>query len=161
MSVSDTLQRATELWQRAMELQMAGALDEAIELYLESISLHPTAEAHTYLGWTYSYQGRILEAVAECKRAIAVDPTFGNPYNDIGSYLMKEGHFDEAIPWLQKAMRAERYECYFYPHANMGLILEQRGKWLEAIAEHRKALSYRPDYEVSLGAVRRLEALMN
>ena len=66
-------------------------LDEAVELYKNRSKHIPTAEAYTFLGWTYSWMGRIDDAIAECHKAIAVDPTFGNPYNDIGSYLMIEG----------------------------------------------------------------------
>ena len=54
-----------------------------------SIEIPPTAEAHTYLGWTYSLQGKLDEATAECLRAIEIDPEFGNPYNDIGVYLCR------------------------------------------------------------------------
>lgn len=80
---------------------MEGDYDRAVELYLGSLALHPTAEAYTFLGWTYHFQGKIEEAIAECKRAIAVDPDFGNPYNDIGSYLIELNRYDEAIPWLE------------------------------------------------------------
>src|SRR2546430_7197875 len=54
------------------------------DLYQQSIDVHPTAEAHTFLGWTLSFQGRLEEATRECLKAIEVDPDFGNPYNDIG-----------------------------------------------------------------------------
>ena len=53
--------------------------------------LYPTAEAHTFLGWVYSFQSRYDEAIAECLEAIRVDETLGNPYNDIGSYLLAKG----------------------------------------------------------------------
>ena len=58
---------------------MQGDYDQAIELYTESLNIFPTAEAHTFLGWTYHFQGKVNEAIAECKRAIEVDPEFGNP----------------------------------------------------------------------------------
>src|SRR2546426_12614841 len=87
---------------------MAGDLDAAIETYRRSIATCPTAEAHTFLGWTYSFQGRLEEARAECLRAIEVDPEFGNPYNDIGVYLMQQGKLEEAIPWLEPAKQAGR-----------------------------------------------------
>ena len=83
-------ERAMELVQQAMQHQMAGDLEAAIRLYKESITLYPTADAHTYLGWTYSFQGRIEEAIAQCEIAIEIDPDFGNPYNDIGVYLMQQ-----------------------------------------------------------------------
>ena len=50
-----------------------------MQLYQASLAELPTAEAHTFLGWVYSFDRRYDEAIAECKRAIAVDATFGNP----------------------------------------------------------------------------------
>src|SRR5205807_1521416 len=82
---------AMALFQQAYQNQMQGDLEEAIELYKRSIDIFPTAEGHTFLGWTYSFQGRWDEAIEECLRAIEVDPTFGNPYNDIGAYLVEKG----------------------------------------------------------------------
>jgi hypothetical protein len=39
-------------------------------------------------------------------RAIQVDPDFGNPYNDIGAYLINLGRHDEAMAWLEQAIGA-------------------------------------------------------
>src|SRR5205823_391549 len=49
---------AKEMFVRAYEAQQAGDYAEAIELYRRSIALHPTAEAHTFLGWVYSFEER-------------------------------------------------------------------------------------------------------
>ena len=68
----ETLTRAWEVLQDAYQAQMEGDYDRAVELYQSSLELHPTAEAHTFLGWTYHFQGRIDDAIAECKRANAV-----------------------------------------------------------------------------------------
>src|SRR3954468_25024244 len=103
---------AERFFQEAHRLQMKGELQQAVELYKKSIESFATAEAHTFLGWTYSFMGRVDDAIAECKRAIEVDPDFGNPYNDIGAYLIQKGELDEAIPWLERALLASRYESY-------------------------------------------------
>ena len=79
---------AVKLLERAYRKHMRGKLLDAIWLYKQSIELFPTAEAHTFLGWAYSFQNRYEEAIEECERAILTDPEFGNPYNDIGSYLI-------------------------------------------------------------------------
>ena len=102
----ETLSRAWEVLQDAYQAQMEGDYDRAVELYRSSLDLHPTAEAHTFLGWTYHFQGRLDDAISECKRAIEIDPEFGNPYNDIGAYLIELNRFDEAIPWLERAVEA-------------------------------------------------------
>ena len=57
MEESENLRRATEFWQAAYRYQMEGELDRAIEHYQRSIGVYPTAEAHTFLGWTLSFQG--------------------------------------------------------------------------------------------------------
>jgi Tfp pilus assembly protein PilF len=127
--------RALTLWREAYRRQMAGDLDGAIELYRQSLAILPTAEAHTFLGWAMSFQGRLDEAIDECHRAIAVDPDFGNPYNDIGVYLMQQGKLEEAIPWLEKAKAAPRYEPRQFPYMNLGRLYIKQGRWTEAQRE--------------------------
>ncbi|MFB3127816.1 MAG: tetratricopeptide repeat protein, partial [Candidatus Acidiferrales bacterium] len=111
MDEESARERAQELFQQAYQHQAKGELDRAVALYKESIVVFPTAEGYTFLGWTYSFMGRYDEAIAECRHAIEVDPDFGNPYNDIGTYLIQKRQLDEAIPWLEKATRARRYEA--------------------------------------------------
>ncbi|HSF02325.1 MAG TPA: tetratricopeptide repeat protein, partial [Solirubrobacterales bacterium] len=144
MANPDARERAVELWQEACRYQMAGDLEKAIETYKRSIEVHPTAEAHTYLGWTYSFQNRIEEATAECRRAIELDPDFGNPYNDIGVYLMQQEQLDEAIPWFQKAKQARRYEPRHFPFLNLGRIYLKQRKWWEALREFEGAARLAP-----------------
>ena len=151
-------ERAMELVQQAMQHQMAGDLEAAIRLYKESITLHPTADAYTYLGWTYSFQGRIEEAIAQCEIAIEIDPDFGNPYNDIGVYLMQQQKPDEAIPWLEKAKTAKRYEPRHFPHLNLGRIYAAKGMINKALEEFRGALQFNPDDALALRAIEELES---
>ena len=96
MAITKDQERALELIEQAMKHQMAQEFAEAIRLYKESIALYPTADAHTYLGWAYSFLGRLNEAIAQCEIAIQLDPEFGNPYNDIGVYLMQQERLDDA-----------------------------------------------------------------
>ena len=70
---TQTWDRAMTLFQQAYELQSQGLWADAMILYRQSIKIHPTAEAHPFLGWVYSLWQLDDEAVAECKRAIAVD----------------------------------------------------------------------------------------
>ncbi|HYL68945.1 MAG TPA: tetratricopeptide repeat protein, partial [Candidatus Limnocylindria bacterium] len=99
---NERIERAWKLLQQGYQAQMERDFDRAIELYKNSLETYPTAEAHTFLGWTYHFQGKVDDAIAECKLAIEVDPEFGNPYNDIGAYLIDLGRLDEAILWLER-----------------------------------------------------------
>jgi Tfp pilus assembly protein PilF len=153
--------RAIELWREAYGHQMAGELDRAIEVYQESIRVCPTAEAHTFLGWTYSFQGRLEEAAAECHRAIEVDPDFGNPYNDIGVYLMQQDKLDEAIPWLERAKLAKRYEPRQFPYMNLGRIFLKQGKWKDALREFEGAVRMAPSDAGAAKALHTLRGRLN
>lgn len=145
LDADDRLTKAQELFQQAYECQIAGKYERAIRLYQQSIEVYPTAEAHTFLGWTYSFQDRLDDAIAACYKAIEVDPDFGNPYNDIGVYLMQKGQPDEAIPWLEKAKQAPRYEPRHFPYLNMGRIHLVKGDWLKALKEFETAVEIMPD----------------
>jgi tetratricopeptide (TPR) repeat protein len=145
MATRNEQERAMALVEEGMKRQMAGELDESIRLYKQSIALYPTADAHTYLGWAYSFQGKIDDAIAECEIAIQVDPEFGNPYNDIGVYLMQQQKLDEAIPWLEKAKLAKRYEPRHFPYINLGRVYLSKEMVNKAIQEFRGALEKRPE----------------
>ena len=144
MTTTKDQARALELIERAMKHQMAQEFDDAIRLYKESIALHPTADAHTYLGWAYSFLGRLNEAIAQCEIAIEIDPEFGNPYNDIGVYLMQQQRPDDAIPWLERAKSAKRYDPRHFPYINLGRIYLTKGMIQKALDEFGGALELNP-----------------
>ena len=154
-------EEAEDLCKQAYEKQMQGQLEEAIELYNQSLSLCPTAEAHTFLGWAFATKGQFEEAITECQKAIGLDPDFGNPYNDIGAYLIEIGKEDEAVLWLEKATQAPRYDAYFYAYYNLGKVREKQGKWFEAFEAYSKALEHNPEYTLAKDAMGRLNSWMN
>ncbi len=161
MSDADLHERAAEYFHRAYERQMKGEYEAAIELYSRSIETFPTAEAYTFRGWTYSFLGQYDRAIAECLEAIKVDPDFGNPYNDIGAYLIEQGKWSEAIPWLDKATRAPRYESPCFPWYNLGRVHEHARRWAQAKKCYRSAFALNAQYTVALRGLRRMQAMMN
>ena len=152
---------AIALFQRAYAAQTRRDYETAEDLYRASIEVYPTAEAHTFLGWTYSFQKRYHEAIEECHKAIAVDPTFGNPYNDIGSYLIALGDIWGCVRWFQRALQAPRYESYAFPHFNLARVYEQRGRLLAAARHYQAAIDQRGAYDSAQKALRRLQMKLN
>lgn len=161
MGKQNEKETAEGLFQQAYSLHMQGDYHIAIELYQSSIKVYPTAEAYTFLGWAYSALDQHEKAIELCLFAIDKDPAYGNPYNDIGSYLVHLGRMDEAIPWLKKAIEAPRYDARHYPHYNLARIYERQGLWFEAIQEYRAALQLVPDYQIASDAIGRLQSWMN
>ena len=90
MSSDDLIQQQAKiLFEQGYRHQRKGELGDAIELYKRSIAMFATAEAYTFLGWSYSMMRRYDDAIEMCHKAIELDPDYGNPYNDIGAYLLE------------------------------------------------------------------------
>ena len=150
--------RAYVLWQQGNVLHLQGRYQAAAGKFRESIEVLPTAEGHTFLGWSLSMLGHTEEAIAECEKAIALDPDYGNPYNDIGVYLIDLGRPDEAIPWFEKAMATERYCCYQFPHFNLGRVQAMQGDFIAARHSFEQSLRHDPDYLPARMALEYLDA---
>jgi len=141
-----TREQAMVLFDRAYKRQMRGEFGAAIALYEQSISAFPTAEAYTFMGWTYSMIDQYHKAIDACNMAIELDPNYGNPYNDIGSYLIELGRREEAIPWLEKAAAASRYDSPQLPHMNLGRVYEHMYDYQSALAYYNRAIEISPLY---------------
>ena len=131
---------AVQLFRKGNTLQFDGRLDEAIEAYQQSLAAFPTAESYTFLGWTYAWKGRLEDAIVEAQKAIELDPKYGNPYNDIGLYLIELNRHDEAVGWLEKAVKAERYDERQFPYLNLGRIWVRNGRFEDAFDAFEKGL---------------------
>ena len=153
--------QAMILFEQAYRHQVRGEISDAIELYRRSIAIHPTAEAYTFLGWSYSMVNRLDEAIDMCEKAIAVDPSFGNPYNDIGAYLIEKGNYREAIPWLEEATAAVRYNSPQMPYMNLGRAYEKLRRFQTALDYYNQSLEIDPLFMPAYWAKTALLGRMN
>jgi tetratricopeptide (TPR) repeat protein len=160
LTPAECARQAAELFQTAYRLQSMGLTQEAVEMFQRSIERRPTAEAHTYLGRAYRVQGRLQEAVEECKAAIEIDPQFGNSYNDLGAYLVDQGEFSPAIPWLERALGCERYATPHFAWYNLGRAHMGLGELSLARACQRQSLKLAPDYALAREAIRGVQELI-
>jgi Tfp pilus assembly protein PilF len=154
-------QRALDLCGKGYRYHLQGDVKEAIDLYTQSIEVCPTAEAYTFRGWAYQFLGRVDDAIAECHKAIATDATFGNPYNDIGAYLIEKGELDESVQWLEQAKRAPRYEPRHFPYMNLGRVYAAKGMVRQAIRELEEALRIVPHEPRCVEMLAGLRAMLN
>ena len=153
--------KALLLWQEGQRYHHSGDLPRAIDLYTRSIEIYPTAESYTFRGWAYSFLGKLEEAINECKKAIAVDPSLGNPYNDIGSYLIAQGKMDEAETWLTKAKSAARYDLRHFPYVNLGRIYAAKGQLIQAVREFEQGLEIFPGEPHCVAALHQIHKIMH
>ncbi len=151
---------AIEIFHKACSLQKQGELELAATLYQRSIEIHPTAEAHTCLGLTYSLQQRFDEAIAECRNAIEIDPDYGNPYNDIGAHLIEQGKPEAAVAWLEKATQCRRYKTYHYPWYNLGRAWAAMELYSRARECFQNALDIEPGYRPAEDALEKVTRII-
>lgn len=159
--MEETRKDAEKLFKEAYAYHMIGELDKAIELYEQSIDIYPTAEAYTFLGWAYSMKGDYEKAIELCKEAIDIDPEFGNPYNDIGAYLIELGREEEAIPWLKLALTAKRYDSKHFPYLNLARVYLKKGDYYEALKFAEEALKISKDYKPAAVIRHQILAMLN
>ena len=116
MATQQDYNKAMELVKRAMDHQMAGELDDSIRLYKQSIAfVQLRTLTPIWVGPTV-FRVESTRPSPSARSPFRIDPEFGNPYNDIGVYLMQQEKLDEAIPWLEKAKQAKRYEPRHFPY---------------------------------------------
>ena len=135
---------AFELIQKGLTYIGENKIKEAVDCFQRSIEICKTPEGYTYWGWAVSFYKKFDEAIFLCKKAIGMDPDFGNPYNDIGCYLVELGDFDQAIEWFEKAKSAKRYETRYFPYLNLGRLYLKNSDIEKAKKEFLEVINLSP-----------------
>ncbi len=91
----------------------------------------------TNLGVALQAQGRLDQAIAHYRRAIAISPDYAPAYNNLGVALRSQGKLDEVIPAYRQAL--ERRPDYPEVHYNLATALIEQGKPQEALTHFRMA----------------------
>lgn len=149
---------AQDYFELAYDLQMRGDIERALYYYRRSLACMPSPEAYTFMAWTESMRGNYAKAIELCQQAIKLDSDFGNPWNDIGAYLLAMGRHQDAIPFLEQALRSPRYLTYHYAHYNLGRAYERLTRFDRARQKYLDALAADPNYQLARQALARLDA---
>jgi adenylate cyclase len=122
---------------REEELQRAEALA------LEAISLDPaTTRAYGVLALIQLYRKRYDLALAQIDRALEINPSDAENYAYRGSFLAWAGKAEEALPWLEGALRFDQANGFAAARLCMAYYLLHR--YTEAVDAGVRALSRNP-----------------
>jgi predicted TPR repeat methyltransferase len=102
------------------------------------------AEAHSNLGVTLQELGRLDEAEASYKQAIALKPDFAEAYCNLGNMLKEFGRLDEAEASYKQAIALK--PGYAEAQYSLGNTLKRMGRLDEAEASLMQAILLKPDY---------------
>ena len=77
-------------------------------------------------GLIYDRMGLSAHSRYDFTQSIALDPTFAEPYNSLGVYLLMSGAYDEAFDAFDSAIELSNQMQYSYLHRAIGLSLVER-----------------------------------
>lgn len=114
---------------------------EAQNQFQRALELNPNdANAHQFYANLLLVTGRHAEALSEAKHAQELDPLSVRISAIEGQLLIYAGHTDEALSKLQKIFEVD--PNFWFAHAFVSSAYIDKGMYVEAVAEARKASSY-------------------
>lgn len=135
---------------------MRGDLREAEKFFLKCLEVSPSfMEAHNNLGMVYQEMGFLDKAEEEFKKVTA-DPNYNNkelPYYNLARLYSLRQSWDKALFFADKAIQTNAR--YHLGHNLRGYILENQGKFPEAIESYKRAVKLLPgdiNYKFNLAA---------
>jgi tetratricopeptide (TPR) repeat protein len=148
--LSRSVLRADPLSPRALHVlgvvaRKTDRLQLAIAVLQDAARLNPDdAGIHCELGLALSDSRREDEAVAHYRRAIEIDPHYGDACLNLAAALDRLEQFEAALPWACRA--AELLPNNPIAHFNLGNVWRQLGNLEEASAEFRSAIGLDPSF---------------
>ncbi len=122
--------------------QQHGKFDLALELQTRAVALQGTADQHQCLGSAYEALGRLDEAEASYRQALALNPAQSEALLNLGNVFLRRGNRALALRCYEEAVRlAPNSPLAHYSHGN---ILAQTGQGDAALASYRRALEIAP-----------------
>jgi adenylate cyclase len=133
---------------QAWELGWSGeaSRDLALELAQKAVALDESLpEGHARLAWAHLWRRQYADAIAEGRRAIAIDPNYADGYLLLSHILIYAGEAEEGVEIAIQGMPLDPDSMY---HTLMHLADGQRllGRNEEAIENFKRSFELRPDF---------------
>jgi tetratricopeptide (TPR) repeat protein len=121
-----------------------GNAELGIELLTKACAVRAVpALFHSNLAEMCRQRGRLSEAEAAGRRAVAADPSLSQAWNNLGIVLQERGNLEESLDCIRKALQLR--PAYAEGHNNLGNTLKKLGRLEDAAHAYRKALSINPN----------------
>ena len=111
--------------------------------FKQAIELNPNnADTHHWYSHFLMGQGRIEESLIQSKRALELSPFDILFHIHLSWHYLNARQYDLALDQIEKTVEMDKNFAQTYPW--LGLILEQKGRYPEAIAAFQKAIKLFP-----------------
>ena len=133
-----------EIFEKASQLHLSGNIQEAQNLYLELIKIDKKNNKLFFLlGTTFLQQKKYDQSINYLNNSINLDPTFPNPYNNLGIALTETTNYLEAKKNYDKAISLNKN--YIDAYLNRGISLNKLNRYEEAIQDFKIVLKANPN----------------
>jgi tetratricopeptide (TPR) repeat protein len=133
-----------ELFDRAVQLEEAGKLEEALVQWRELAASNPTRNVMLRLGGCAKKLGRIEEAEQAFTRASEIDPRSALALTHLGILAKNRGDYESAKGYLERALAIEESPCIL---SLLGVTLRHFHNDIGAEGAYRRAIQLDPKYE--------------
>jgi tetratricopeptide (TPR) repeat protein len=134
----------SERLQSAVQLHLAGKLDQARKVYEQVLADEPNnANALNLLGLASWQTGQHARAAELLHKAIAIDASQSAFYANLAAAQRGLGQFDEAMENYDRAIRLQPYAAVV--HVHLGDLYEQLQEPEKAIASYERAVQVEPN----------------
>ncbi len=128
-----------------------------LEKYQEILQKDPSSKIFAALAEGYRENGMLKEAESTARKGIERHPDYIGGYVALGRLLCAQRRFEEALPFLNRAVQLSPDNLLAYQLLGQAYIEMQRPQ--DALKAHKMALFLNPASERSKNAVQKLETL--
>ena len=111
----------------------------------EPMSIKDRAATYDNRGVMLDMLGRTDKAAADFRQAMALDSSLGDPHVNLGSMLIKQKRFDDALVSINRGIELG----VSFPHIgyyDRAVAYQMMGKYKEAYYDYKKALEFEPNF---------------
>jgi len=134
---------AEELEKRGDDLRGEKAYLDALDYYAAALAKGPTARLYNKCGIADLQLRREKESEQNFQRALRIDPSFSDAWNNLGVVYYEQRKFGKAIKQYDHAIKLNPDVASF--HSNIGAAYFSKKEWDRATASYAQALQLDPD----------------
>ncbi|TIO76745.1 MAG: transcriptional regulator [Mesorhizobium sp.] len=123
-------------------------IDNAIRLAEDAVRAVPDDEiARCILSFAYLRDGRIDEAIVECRHAVSLNPSYPSGHGDLGELYGLRGQVSEALREANEAIRLGAHDVIdFWRHHGLTVALFAGGDDRRALEVARRVVRTKPGF---------------
>ena len=144
--------------QLAIAYMQSGQMDIALQQAKKALMVNPkNAAAHDVIALIYDRLGESQAAERHYKTAVGMEPQNSYILNAYGTFLCKQGRYEEAVAKFDAALANPLYRTPELAYTNAGICVGQEGDAQRSEDYLRKALETNPRFPTALVEMAKLK----